>query len=339
MSALPVSIVMCSRDRPELLGDTVRSVLATHPCRRSSSWSTRATCPTPRSPRWATVGGCRVVHVPSTTRGLSRARNIGLRAAAHPVVVLLDDDMFVEPGWLEPARGRRRRVAAGRRDRPRPRRPARGRRRRAPAGRARTPTRSRAWPAARSRATSCPARTSPSTATWCSRSAATTSASAPGTRFGAADDNDMGHRLLRAGATIRHEPALRRPAPRLAPARGAAAAALGLRPGEGRLLRQAPAAARRLDRRAARARRRAARPAGGRRAAAGAAHDRGRARLDRRHPRRRGRVAAPRAPGGGAACERLTPRGAGSRRTRASAPGGIASATRRCWSRGAPPSR
>jgi GT2 family glycosyltransferase len=47
------------------------------------------------------VRGCTVRHLRATTSGLSRARNIGLRAAACDVVVLLDDDMLVEPTWLE----------------------------------------------------------------------------------------------------------------------------------------------------------------------------------------------------------------------------------------------
>ena len=44
--------------------------------------------------------GCSVRYLHSSTRGLSRARNIGLRSASHQVVVLLDDDVFVEPDWL-----------------------------------------------------------------------------------------------------------------------------------------------------------------------------------------------------------------------------------------------
>ena len=53
-------------------------------CPRSWSSSTRATSRTPRSRRWGPSTAAGVVHLPSTTRGLSRARNIGLRAAVAP---------------------------------------------------------------------------------------------------------------------------------------------------------------------------------------------------------------------------------------------------------------
>jgi GT2 family glycosyltransferase len=46
------------------------------------------------------VGGCSVRYLQVQSRGLSRARNAGLRAAASDVVVLVDDDMTVAGDWL-----------------------------------------------------------------------------------------------------------------------------------------------------------------------------------------------------------------------------------------------
>jgi GT2 family glycosyltransferase len=46
------------------------------------------------------IRGCRVRYVHSASAGLSRARNIALREASRDVVVMIDDDMFVEEGWL-----------------------------------------------------------------------------------------------------------------------------------------------------------------------------------------------------------------------------------------------
>lgn len=44
--------------------------------------------------------GCRVRYVHSPTTGLSRARNVALRTAEQATAVLIDDDMFVERNWL-----------------------------------------------------------------------------------------------------------------------------------------------------------------------------------------------------------------------------------------------
>jgi glycosyltransferase involved in cell wall biosynthesis len=206
MSALPVSIVMCSRNRPELLGDTVRSVLATHPVPAELVVVDQGDVPDAAIAALGTVGGCRVVHVPSTTRGLSRARNVGLRAASHPVVVLLDDDMLVEPGWLGPLVT----AVAGS-----PGTVATGRVLAAPPedGAAALP------PAAlvadeepRVARGPQPRDVMPGANVAVHRDEVLALGGyderlGAGTRFGAADDNDMGHRLLRAGATIRHEPA------------------------------------------------------------------------------------------------------------------------------------
>jgi glycosyltransferase involved in cell wall biosynthesis len=205
MSTLPVSIVMCSRNRPALLRDTIRSVLATPPLPAELVVVDQGDEPDPVVAAMGTVDGSSVVHVPSTTRGLSRARNIGLRAASHPVVVLLDDDMLVEPGWLEPlvtaVAGAPGTVATGRVLAAPPE-----------AGAAALP------PAA------LVAHEEPTVARGPQPRDVMPGANVAvhrdevlalggyderlgaGTRFGAADDNDMGHRLLLAGATIRHEP-------------------------------------------------------------------------------------------------------------------------------------
>jgi GT2 family glycosyltransferase len=46
------------------------------------------------------VGGCEVRYLHSTEIGLSRARNAGIHASHHPIVVFLDDDVLVEQTWL-----------------------------------------------------------------------------------------------------------------------------------------------------------------------------------------------------------------------------------------------
>ena len=44
---------------------------------------------------------CEIVHLRLTSAGVSRARNAGIRAARHDLLVFTDDDVRVEPDWLE----------------------------------------------------------------------------------------------------------------------------------------------------------------------------------------------------------------------------------------------
>ena len=90
---LPVTALICTRNRPGDLADAVSSVLAATPPPAEvlvidqSTESTRQDWPE------------NVRHVHQTATGLSRARNLGFALARHDVVAILDDDMLVEPDW------------------------------------------------------------------------------------------------------------------------------------------------------------------------------------------------------------------------------------------------
>ena len=205
MSALAVTVVVCTRNRPALLHDTLRSVLAHPPVPEELIIVDQGDTPDAGIAAMGSVAGCRVVHLPSTTRGLSRARNIGLHAASHAVVVLLDDDMLVEDGWLAPlveaVGGSPGTVATGRvlaappEDGAAPVPPAALVEHTEPSV-ARGPQPRDVMPGAN---VAVHREQVLALGGYDERLGA-------GTRFGAADDNDMGHRLLRAGAEIRHEP-------------------------------------------------------------------------------------------------------------------------------------
>ena len=94
------SIVICSRGRPELLGDAVGSVLAGALVPRELVVVDQSAEPNLELSAMGEVRGCEVRYLHSATAGLSRGRNIGLRAATQPVAVLIDDDMLVEASWL-----------------------------------------------------------------------------------------------------------------------------------------------------------------------------------------------------------------------------------------------
>jgi glycosyltransferase involved in cell wall biosynthesis len=103
-----VSLIIPSRDRLPLLVDTVRSVLAGDVVPAEIVVVDQS--PT-ASREVATLQ--RVVYVHTQSMGLSRARNIGVLAARHDIIVFLDDDMLVDQGWLAAIVGQLRRRGAG----------------------------------------------------------------------------------------------------------------------------------------------------------------------------------------------------------------------------------
>lgn len=201
-----VSVVICSRERAEMLGDTVRSLLAGETLPRELVVVDQSKSVHEEIANLADVDGCRVLYIHSDTTGLSRARNVGLRAASGAVAVMIDDDMLVERDWLtELLAGRpagERGVATGRvLAAP-------------PEGRAGVVP-----PAALVESTTPatyrgpqPMDVVPGAGVALPRELVLELGGyderlGAGTRFAAADDNDMGHRLLRAGCAVRHVPA------------------------------------------------------------------------------------------------------------------------------------
>lgn len=93
------SVIICSRERPCLLQDTVESVLAGDELPAEIVVVDQSAAPHPALSGWQ-GHGCRVRYIHSATKGLSRARNLAIRAASHELIVIIDDDMFVERAWL-----------------------------------------------------------------------------------------------------------------------------------------------------------------------------------------------------------------------------------------------
>ena len=91
------TVLICSRNRPALLDVAIRSVLASDPApaevvvidQSATPHATLSAGPPPL---------VRYMHRPGS--GLARARNIGFRAATRPVVAIVDDDMTVDGAWL-----------------------------------------------------------------------------------------------------------------------------------------------------------------------------------------------------------------------------------------------
>ena len=93
-----VSVVVCTRDRPDQLRRCLASLsaMAGAPTRCSSSTTPRATDETQRTV--AAFPGVRYVREPQP--GLSCARNTGIRVSRGEVIAFVDDDVVVHPSWM-----------------------------------------------------------------------------------------------------------------------------------------------------------------------------------------------------------------------------------------------
>jgi GT2 family glycosyltransferase len=204
--ALDATVLICSRDRAALLDDTVRSVLSGTAVPRELLVIDQSSAPARDLSGLGAARGCDVRHLRSSTTGLSRARNIGLREARCDVVVLIDDDMFVETDWLARLLGaldeRDGRLVVTGRVLPAP-----------------SETRDAVVPAAALVTSPVPAvyrgrqprDVVPGANVAFQRSVALRLGGyderfGAGARFAAADDNDMGLRLLEDGCEVRHVP-------------------------------------------------------------------------------------------------------------------------------------
>ncbi|CAI9391561.1 glycosyltransferase [Microbacterium sp. T2.11-28] len=104
-AVVPVTVVVCTRERPETLRETLHSLGALE-------WEALEVVVVDNAP--ATTRTAELVarehpdfrYVREDAAGLSHARNAGLRAATSSIVAFTDDDVIVDPQWV-------RRLAAG----------------------------------------------------------------------------------------------------------------------------------------------------------------------------------------------------------------------------------
>jgi GT2 family glycosyltransferase len=102
MTLPPSSVIVCSRNRPRYLLETVESVL--HGAERPAEIVVvdQSDEPHPTLGAMGSREGCTIRYVHSAERGVSRARNSGMRAAATELLIYTDDDVFVHRDWLAP---------------------------------------------------------------------------------------------------------------------------------------------------------------------------------------------------------------------------------------------
>ncbi len=101
MADLPtITAIVCTRNRGASAADTVRSILANDHAsfelivvdQSTNSETSAALSPFRADPRF--------IYLPTPTKGLGRARNIGMRHANAPVIAFTDDDCTVPANWL-----------------------------------------------------------------------------------------------------------------------------------------------------------------------------------------------------------------------------------------------
>jgi GT2 family glycosyltransferase len=92
----PASVVLCTRDRHDFAIETVRALLA-----GDQKPADVVVIDQSAEPSSALAGlGSPVQYLWSREPGLSRARNLGTRSALHDVIVFVDDDVILPPQWL-----------------------------------------------------------------------------------------------------------------------------------------------------------------------------------------------------------------------------------------------
>ncbi len=97
---MKASLLICSRRRPQMLEDTVNSVLQGDTLPTEIVIIDQSDQPHPSLSQRKSESGCDIRYIWSQTTGLSRGRNQALAAARYEALVFIDDDMYVDPGWF-----------------------------------------------------------------------------------------------------------------------------------------------------------------------------------------------------------------------------------------------
>jgi GT2 family glycosyltransferase len=96
-SPLPVSVIIATRDRPELLRQSIESILAGDSLPAELIVADQSTGEPASLPASDEV---EIVHLPLESTGLSRGRNAAIAAARNDVLAFTDDDVEVKADWL-----------------------------------------------------------------------------------------------------------------------------------------------------------------------------------------------------------------------------------------------
>ncbi|MFW0796615.1 glycosyltransferase [Gordonia sp. CPCC 205515] len=96
----PMSVVLCTRERPDDLRGSLASLLTVDYPDFEIIVVDNAPTTDATARVVAEVGDDRVRRIVEPVAGLASARNAGLRAATHDIVAFTDDDVVADPAWL-----------------------------------------------------------------------------------------------------------------------------------------------------------------------------------------------------------------------------------------------
>lgn len=100
-SVLPQSsLIICSRNRPKLLFETVGSVLRGGNVPSEIIIVDQSSAPHPELSRMKTERPCEIRYIHSETVGVGAGRNLGITSSRNEILIFIDDDMFVEADWF-----------------------------------------------------------------------------------------------------------------------------------------------------------------------------------------------------------------------------------------------
>lgn len=91
-----LSVIICTKDRPADVARAVELIRASGEAGRAVEIVVVEEADAPRD-----IPGVRHLHLAREGRGFGHARNAGVRAARGEILVFVDDDCEMEPGWLE----------------------------------------------------------------------------------------------------------------------------------------------------------------------------------------------------------------------------------------------
>jgi GT2 family glycosyltransferase len=95
----PTSLIICSRNRPQLLLETVQSVLQGDDVPTELIIVDQSDAPHAQLATLTSDRPCAIRYLHVQSRGVSQARNDGIAAAQYDILAFTDDDVFVAPAW------------------------------------------------------------------------------------------------------------------------------------------------------------------------------------------------------------------------------------------------
>lgn len=95
----PASLVICTRNRPRFLLDTLGSILKGEELPAEIVVADQSDPPVSGLDGLGAGLPCRIHHVPLRSVGLGKARNAGVEAARYDLIGFIDDDLWVDRRW------------------------------------------------------------------------------------------------------------------------------------------------------------------------------------------------------------------------------------------------